>query len=378
METLGSYLKEFREKKGIRLEEIASITKIHLHNLQLLENSQWDQLPPDPFIKGFIAAYAKYVGLDPKEIAAKYAEELQRKKEPETVPSDPAKAATAAAETNQVIANAKGVPVWKLISTATAVIAVVATVALIYIGKDDRSNGSQTDSALLSPPPSSAAPLGTSSSEPLSSAVVLGEQVPSVAQSSPSPMEAPNALTAAEQQATTLTDNRAPAAAELPPAQPSPVPPANHTVVVEGKERSWMKVVVDEKAPVEFFLRKGEKVTYAADSKIKIVLGNATGSKIYHNGELNQGVKYQGTIRFYLFPSDAKFPQDAPSERTPSSKVIDAKKVRKAPAESSKPADGTVETESPKAENQINDNPAIPPANQSLPAKLPTAPTPTP
>src|SRR6476659_922751 len=80
MEKFGEHLKNQREKKGIRLEEIASITKIHLHSLELLESSQWEQLPPEPFIRGFIIAYAKYIGLEPQEVLERYYEETGRRK----------------------------------------------------------------------------------------------------------------------------------------------------------------------------------------------------------------------------------------------------------------------------------------------------------
>ena len=76
MDNFGEYLKAEREKKGIRLEEIASITKIHLRSLELLESSRWDQLPPEPFLRGFIIAYAKYIGLEPKDALAKHLEIL--------------------------------------------------------------------------------------------------------------------------------------------------------------------------------------------------------------------------------------------------------------------------------------------------------------
>ena len=68
MERLGKFLKGQREKKGISLEEIASITKIQLRSLQLLEQDKWEELPPEPFIRGFVTAYAKCVGADLAEI----------------------------------------------------------------------------------------------------------------------------------------------------------------------------------------------------------------------------------------------------------------------------------------------------------------------
>ena len=67
MQLFGTYLKEEREKREVRLEEIASSTKIHIQSLLLMEENRWKELPQEPFIRGFIAAYAKYLGLDSKE-----------------------------------------------------------------------------------------------------------------------------------------------------------------------------------------------------------------------------------------------------------------------------------------------------------------------
>ena len=86
-------------------------------------------------------------------------------------------------------------------------------------------------------------------------------------------------------------------------------------MVIESKERTWIKVVVDEEAPIEYFLPSNERATYKAQKKIKVVLGNSTGSKITHNGEVTPGTKFQGTIRSYIFPADAKFPQDIPAKK---------------------------------------------------------------
>ena len=72
MQLLGQYLKSEREKKGVRLEEIASSTKINIQNLVLMEEDRWKELPREPFIRGFITAYARYLSLDVQEALNKY------------------------------------------------------------------------------------------------------------------------------------------------------------------------------------------------------------------------------------------------------------------------------------------------------------------
>jgi cytoskeletal protein RodZ len=58
--------------RGIGLEEIATATKISTRNLRALEEEKFDQLPGGIFNKGFVRAYAKFLGIDQDQIVAEY------------------------------------------------------------------------------------------------------------------------------------------------------------------------------------------------------------------------------------------------------------------------------------------------------------------
>lgn len=64
MASFGERLKREREMRGVSLEEIAESTKIGKRNLLALETEEFDKLPGGIFNKGFVRAYAKYLGLD--------------------------------------------------------------------------------------------------------------------------------------------------------------------------------------------------------------------------------------------------------------------------------------------------------------------------
>src|SRR5437588_4172054 len=63
----GERMRREREMRGIKLEEIAASTKIGKRNLEALEQERFDQLPGGIFNKGFVRAYAKYLGLDEEQ-----------------------------------------------------------------------------------------------------------------------------------------------------------------------------------------------------------------------------------------------------------------------------------------------------------------------
>jgi cytoskeletal protein RodZ len=65
MSSLGEKLRRAREARDVKLEEIAASTKISVRYLKAIETGNFDQLPGGVFDRGFVRAYAQFVGLNP-------------------------------------------------------------------------------------------------------------------------------------------------------------------------------------------------------------------------------------------------------------------------------------------------------------------------
>jgi len=61
---LGSSLREARVRRGIELAQVAAETRIRTRYLQALEDERFELLPGSVYAKGFLRAYADYLGLD--------------------------------------------------------------------------------------------------------------------------------------------------------------------------------------------------------------------------------------------------------------------------------------------------------------------------
>ena len=72
MQTIGNYLKSGREARNIRLSEVARSTKISKWYLDCLEKDEFDKIPGGPYIKGYIASYASFIGIEEDEILKRY------------------------------------------------------------------------------------------------------------------------------------------------------------------------------------------------------------------------------------------------------------------------------------------------------------------
>ena len=74
IEDFGAYLKSERELRGVTIDEVASKTKIHTRYLHALENNQFEKLPGEVFINGFIRSIAKVIGANENELLSAYSD----------------------------------------------------------------------------------------------------------------------------------------------------------------------------------------------------------------------------------------------------------------------------------------------------------------
>ncbi len=71
---IGSELRRARLARRLSLDDITRTTKISPSVLRSLENNAFHNVPRGLFTRGYLRAYASYVGLDPEPIVAAYRE----------------------------------------------------------------------------------------------------------------------------------------------------------------------------------------------------------------------------------------------------------------------------------------------------------------
>lgn len=76
MSGIGEQLRKAREAKGLSISDIEKATKIQSRYLEAIENSDFDKLPGDFYVRAFIRQYAQIVGLDGKELLSQYQGEV--------------------------------------------------------------------------------------------------------------------------------------------------------------------------------------------------------------------------------------------------------------------------------------------------------------
>lgn len=85
---LGKFLRASRKNKGLTQTRLSELTRIPLWHLQALEEGQYENLPPEVYLRGVFGRLAKFLDLSLKDIFEKYLEDNPAPKAVESLPPE--------------------------------------------------------------------------------------------------------------------------------------------------------------------------------------------------------------------------------------------------------------------------------------------------
>lgn len=238
--SFGERMKREREMRGVKLEEIVESTKIGKRNLVALEEEQFDQLPGGIFNKGFVRAYAKYLGLDEEQAVNDFMVASANYDQPAALQPPPTSWVKAPAMPSDEAVRRRN----RLRVVLAAVLLVGGFIAWFYWKGYLRAAEDAGDQQTTRTATSNAASAEANS------------------QSEPS-----NALPA-----------NTPAVAEIAPGR------GVFTIKIQAKEDSWVNVTSDGKQVMDIVIPAGQQRTIHARQELVLKIGNAGGIEVAHNG----------------------------------------------------------------------------------------------
>jgi cytoskeleton protein RodZ len=281
--SFGEKLRREREMRGISLDEIATQTKISARNLRALEDEKFDLLPGGIFNKGFVRAYAKFLGIDEEHMVAEYVAASQ---DTETAREQKLKDEFSKAEFRKPKDDDRDISLepksqWGTIA-AIVLIAVLAFGGWQVYQKKKAERALQHQQAapanaaskiMLPAVPATNAPatpaLGNSTSAPTTSSGApennLGNTTAAPDKSTPKT----DAISTPDQKATASTDSAA-----------TPI-----DLKVKVNSQSWVQIKADGKMLISDNLPPGSERAIKAHDKVEMVLGNAGGVELTYNGK---------------------------------------------------------------------------------------------
>ncbi len=314
MGSFGDKLKREREMRAITLEEIAEATKIGTRSLKALEDEHFDQLPGGIFNKGFVRAYARFLGLDEEQAVADYMAASN-----EVGNSTAMQLKALADEAERVRATNEAA---KQSNTGSMIAVLIAIVLLSAIGfgawkayqfKKQQAAAEAAAAAAprrRAPPPvalqtspeqtTSTTPGGTSPTSPVTQPTGTLPGIPATAAQSAAPQSpvSSGSSTTTPQSTTPATPTTAPSTnANKPPVATSAGASAtdktksNYQVTVGLKvvKPSWIDVKSDGKQVFSATIGPNEgkrgELSFQANERINLIIGNAAGVELTVNGK---------------------------------------------------------------------------------------------
>jgi len=73
--TLGERMQKIRNERRLSLADVSRSTKIQIKYLEYLENGNYQKLPADVYVRGFLRSYAAFMGMNEKKLIKQYERE---------------------------------------------------------------------------------------------------------------------------------------------------------------------------------------------------------------------------------------------------------------------------------------------------------------
>ena len=342
--TLGRFLRQEREKKGVSLDSVVQVTRITRENLEALERDDFQAISAPVFVRGFLRSYANYLGLDPKELVSRYDSQTDLLRTPR------------AKETPQP---SKGEnPVMKYLAFLCILLAGVA-LSFYYFQKSSLPPSPLLPSAAVAPAPIPVTPTPAPAPAPvaLSPAPVLKPPPPKAV--TPAEKTEPKALPPEKEK---KTAEKFPASAAAPPDKDASKE-RRHVLKAVAGEKTWMRILADEQQTFDVLLQPKETATWTARRRFEITLGNAGGVELSLNGVPQGPLGKPGEVVHLVLPKETKVtpaPKPVPAKESPPPKVSKPAQPESPPAPSkdaSSPGPGP-STAAPLEENIPSPQPA--------------------
>jgi cytoskeletal protein RodZ len=129
---VGSELRTSREALGLSLAAIAQRTRVQPRILAAIEQNDRTAIPPRPFGRGFVHAYAREVGLDPDRTVREYFGQF-------AAPLDAVVVQEPSTKTNPIDEAMRG----RVLATVASGVAIVAIAALLLFRQTATSSSSR-------------------------------------------------------------------------------------------------------------------------------------------------------------------------------------------------------------------------------------------
>lgn len=256
MERPGEYLKRERELRGVAVVDLSAALKLSATTINAIEEDDYAKLPHSSYVRGFIRAYARHLGLDEHDCALRYEAYVKELEEKEREKIKPHRA-----HAEQSSERRQGRRLTYIISFAGAAVLVIIVVSFYFTLFGGKT---PVKESVVSAPAVSVQEEKQVTAVP---EVPVKTEVKAEAPVKPPAVKPPAQAKEAKPEVKAV-EPAAPAAVSPvePPKYVAPEPSAaRHTLELFARQPTWVKISIDDKEPFEALLKENERVKWKAE-----------------------------------------------------------------------------------------------------------------
>ncbi len=307
--SFGERLRREREMRNITLEEIAAATRIGTRSLQALEKEEFKKLPGGIFNKGFVRAYAKFLGINEEQAVSDYLAASGEAEKPVDLDATQLLAQHKDFEAKSKAADKRVRELQSIQSDSSSGFPWLALLGLIilllvywggrvgYINyKAHRDEQAQQEAQRKAQADAAAAQAAAAQQVAAQAAAAMAAQPQSNPIVSPDDASAPPSSAPAstipkpeskQQPKPATTQNLSPVGEAKAPdrSATSALQAGNFVVSISAREKTWVSITADGKHVISLELSPSSRKTVEAHNRVTLIIGNAGGTDVAFNGK---------------------------------------------------------------------------------------------
>lgn len=273
MSSLGPYLRELRQRRGVSLEELSRATRVAPSYLEALERDDLDVLPAPVFVKGFVRAYCQALSEPPDEALALYRQQSG-------TPPPPVRAGAAEGRAGAE-PRSRGTVLVSFVLLVVLGLALFAVTLALHSGReggDRHARQAPTESPLAPPAAGEPVPDEPAVVQPAARAPENGPGAPNPSGAGEVTPPRPGASTGPEM-----------AAFVGPVISP-------YRLVARVSEPTWIRVRMEDGRAIEETIPAGEVREWVSNAPFVVTVGNAGGVTLELNGRMLPPLGARGAV----------------------------------------------------------------------------------
>ena len=295
---VGETLRMAREQRGLSLDVISQRTKIGTEKLRAIEENDIQRLPSGIFLRGFVRAYAREVGLDVEDTVNRYIAQFESQAsivEDDTPYALAEETPAEISETQRIEESLREMSMWGVVVVVVLSLGLLAYMTLRSPSVSPAATVARTEAPTVAPPPAFASLVPTA---PLPPVDAVPPPLPSESTSAATPLAPQNATPVAPPTTPVATVTRStPEETGTAGVQEPAVVQSSNTIelTIETVGPCWVEAIVDGQTVIYAMMQEGERQRIGRGNDVVLRVGDPAAFTYSINGVPGKPIGQPGT-----------------------------------------------------------------------------------